>query len=267
MAASNPREQVVDEQVEATEAIEAAEVEAGSGQGTWLSWWQVAVLVAAVAFLVGAVGFVVGERKGGADPLNAVDVGYMQDMGLHHDQAVQMSLLLLDKADVSRSLKQYAQEIVIDQRYEQGVFSSTLDRFDHSSDPGPQVMGWMGDAMPAAEMPGLATDAQMEQLRSASGKEAEALFIALMSEHHLAGMHMADYAARHGQDETTKNLAAAGVKNQRSEVVDLARYRTANDLPIPDGFDDPTKDQRLDPLSFREQADQMDGMDHGDHGG
>ena len=257
----------MDEQVEATGATDAAAPVAAEHHGTWLSGWQVGVLVVAVAFLVGAIGFVVGERKGDADPLNSVDVGYLQDMGLHHDQAVQMSLLLLDKPDVSRSLKQYAQEIVIDQRYEQGVFSSTLDRFGHSSDPGPRVMGWMGDSVPAADMPGLATDAQMEQLRDASGKDAEALFIALMSEHHLAGMHMADYAARHGHDKTTKNLAAAGVKNQRSEVVDLARYRTANDLPIPEGFDDPTKDQRLDPLSFREQADQMDGMDHGDHGG
>ncbi|MFN8019296.1 MAG: DUF305 domain-containing protein [Acidimicrobiales bacterium] len=233
--------------------------------GTWLSWWQVGALVVAVAFLVGAIGFVVGQRDGSADPLNAVDVGYMQDMGLHHDQAVQMSLLLLDKPDVSRTLKQYAQEIVIDQRYEQGVFSSTLDRFGHSSDPGDKVMGWMGEPVDAADMPGLATDAQLEQLRDASGKEAEALFIALMSEHHLAGMHMADYAARYGKDRTTKNLAEAGVKNQRSEVIDMARYRAMHDVAIPKGFDDPTKDQRLDPMSFRDQAGTSTTV-HSDHG-
>jgi hypothetical protein len=62
---------------------------------------------------------------------------------------------------------------------------------------------------------------------------------------------MADYAARHGQDKTTVNLAKAIVKNQRAEVIDYARYRTDSGLPIPKGFSDPTKDQRLDPLSSR----------------
>ena len=223
--------------------------------GSWLSWWQVAVLVAAMAFLVGAIGYVVGDRQGGADPLNAVDVGYMQDMGYHHEQAVQMALLLLAKPDVSRDVKGYAQEIIIDQRYEQGVFSATLDRFGHSSEPADTVMGWMGDAMPTEQMPGLATEAQMEQLRNATGKDAEALFIAMMSEHHLAGIHMADYAARYGKDRTTVNLAKATVRNQRSEVLDMARYRTLHDVAIPEGFTDPTKDQRMDPISFREQSD------------
>lgn len=220
-----------------------------------LSLAKVVILIAAVAFLAGSVAYVVGERVGGADPLNAVDVGFQQDMGYHHTQAVQMSLLLLDKPGVDRSLRSYAQEIIVGQRYEQGIYTATLDRFGHPTDPGDTVMGWMGEPMPVEEMTGMATDAQMDELRAATGDEAEALWIALMSEHHLAGLHMADHAARHGQDKTTVNLAKATVKNQRSEVIDLARYRTSHDLPIPEGFTDPTKDQRLDPLSSRDQGD------------
>ena len=221
----------------------------------WLSTGQVIVLVAAVAFLVGAIAYVVGDKQGSADPLNDVDVGFMQDMGFHHDQAVQMSLLLLDKEGVDPDLKSFATEVVVGQRYEQGIFSSTLDRFGHSSDVGDTVMGWMGEPQPTDTMAGLATDEQMEELANAEGEDAEALWIALMSEHHLAGLHMADYAARHGKDRTTVNLAKAIVKNQRSEALDYARYRESHDLPIPDGFTDPTKDQRLDPLSFRDQQD------------
>lgn len=220
-----------------------------------LSTGKVVVLIAAIAFLVGAVAYVVGDRSGSADPLNDVDVGLMQDMGYHHDQAVQMALLLLDKDGIDPNLRSFAQEVVVGQRYEQGVFSATLDRFDHSSDPGESVMGWMGEPQPIETMPGMATEAEMDELAAATGKEAEALWIAMMSEHHLAGLHMADYAARHGQDPTTVNLANAIVKNQRSEVLDYARYRADNDLPIPDGFTDPTEDQRLDPLSFRNQTD------------
>jgi uncharacterized protein (DUF305 family) len=245
--------------IEEPEAVPAAEADrAGDGvdgRSRGLSTLQWLVLVVAVAFLVGAVAYVVGDRSGSADPLNATDVGFMQDMGFHHEQAVQMALLLLAKDDVDPGLKSFANEIVIGQRYEQGIFSATLDRFGHSSEVGDSVMGWMGEPMPPEDMPGLATEAQMEQLAAAEGAEAEALWISLMSEHHLAGLHMADYAARRGADDTTVNLAGAIVKNQRSEILDYARYREANDLPIADGFDDPTQDQRLDPLSFRDQGD------------
>jgi uncharacterized protein (DUF305 family) len=219
-----------------------------------MSGLQVAVLVAAVAFLAGAIGFVVGERRGGADPLNDVDVGFMQDMGLHHDQAVEMSLMLLGKEGMDPNLTAFANEIIIDQRYEQGVYAAILDRFGHSSDPGPEVMGWMGETMAASDMTGLATEAQLDELRAAEGDDAAALWIALMSEHHLAGLHMADYAARYGRDNTVVNQAEATVKNQRSEVMDLARYRERVGLPIPEGFDDPTQDQRMDTQTFRDQA-------------
>ena len=66
---------------------------------------------------------------------------------------------------------------------------------------------------------------------------------------------MADYAARYGQDRTIVNLAEATVRNQRSEVLDIARYRTDAGLPIPDGFTDPTTDQRLNPISFTDPED------------
>ena len=232
------------------------EVEGAAAPGRrGLSALQIVVLMAAIAFLVGAVAYVVGDKSGSADPLNSVDVGFQQDMGFHHEQAVQMALLLLAKDDIDPNMRSFAQEVVIGQRYEQGVFSATLDRYGHSSEPGDSVMGWMGEPMSTEMMPGLATEAQMQQLKDAKGADAEALWIALMSEHHLAGLHMADYAARHGKDETTVNLAKAIVKNQRSEILDYARFRTSHDLPIPKGFSDPTKDQRLDPLSFRDHHD------------
>lgn len=209
---------------------------------------RVVALVLAVAFLAAAVTWSVVDLRGN-DPLSATDVGYMQDMGYHHSQAISMALLLLDKQGMSRELRSFAQEIIIDQRFEQGIFNATLDRFDHPSAPGEEVMGWMGEPVPRDQMEGLATDRQMDQLRAAKGDEAAALWIALMSEHHLGGLHMADWEARYGKDRTTRNLARATVRNQRSEIFDLARYRTRNGLPIPPGFSDPLKDQRLDPLS------------------
>jgi len=211
---------------------------------------RVVVLVVAMAFLAGAIGWSVGQRE--QDPLSSTDVGFLQDMGYHHEQAVQMSLILLYKDGVDPDLQSYAQEIVVGQRYEQGLFNAILDRFGHSSEPGPQAMGWMGRPLPRDSMEGLASEDQMIELRQADGADAEALWIALMTTHHLGGLHMADWEARHGSDTTSRNIARATVRAQRGEVIDLNRYRTGHDLPIPDGFSDPLQDQRLRPLSLGE---------------
>jgi uncharacterized protein (DUF305 family) len=231
------------------EALVGEPVDAPAGRPGGLSWVKVAILGVALAFLGGSIGYLVGHRAETADPLSGTDVGFMQDMGLHHSQAVEMSLLLLDKDGIDRNLRSFAQEIIIDQRREIGIFNATLDRFGHATDPGDMVMGWMGHAVPMDQMEGMASDAQMQQLRDATGADAEALWIALMSEHHLGGMHMADEEARHGHDRTTVNLARAIVKAQRSEIVDLARLRARLALPIPKGFADPLQDPRLNPIS------------------
>lgn len=217
-----------------------------------LNGLRVVVLLIAVAFLAGTVGWAVGQRE--VDPLSETDVGFLRDMGFHHEQAVEMSLILLYKDDVDPGLRAFAQEIIIGQRFEQGLFNAILSRFGHETAvfPDDEVMGWMGAPMAATEMEGLATGAEIEALADAGGAEAEALWIALMSEHHLGGLHMADRAARHGSDPATVNLARRVVEVQRSEVIDLDRYRRNNDLPVPDGYADPLTDQRLDPLSISE---------------
>ena len=216
-----------------------------------LTWGRILVLVLALAFLGGAIGYLVGDRSD-RDPLSSTDVGFMQDMSAHHEQAVQMAIMLLGKDDVDPDLKSYAMEILVGQRYEIGLMNATLDRFGHTTEQGKTAMGWMGTPVPADQMPGLASDAEMAQLQDAHGKEAEALWIALMSRHHLGGIHMADFEARHGHDRTTRNMAKAMVNTQRGEVQDLNRTRIRLGLPIPKGFTDPTTSPDLTPLSATE---------------
>jgi uncharacterized protein (DUF305 family) len=217
-----------------------------------LTGLRILVLVVAVAFLAGAVGWAVGQRD--SDPLSDTDVGFLRDMGFHHEQAVELSLIVLYKDDVDPGLQAFAQEVIIGQRFEQGLFNAILSRFGHETAvfPEDEVMGWMGPPMAATDMAGFASEAELQALADADGAQAEALWIALISEHHLGGLHMADHAARHGSDAATVNLARRIVAVQRSEVIDLDRYRRNNGLPIPDGYPDPLEDQRLDPLSISE---------------
>lgn len=233
----------------ADEELEANEVGALERVLGPLTPVRLLALLLAVGFLGGSIGWAIGQRDD--QPLNDVDVGFMQDMGVHHLQAVQMSLLLLDNETVDPDLQRYAQEIIMTQRFDQGIFNATLDRFGHPTDPGETVMEWMGGhGVALDDMTGMASEEQMDQLRDATGEEAEALWISLMSEHHLGGIHMADWATRHGSDPATVDLATAMVEIQRDEILELARYREWRGLPVADGFTDPVADQRMKPLSL-----------------
>ncbi len=88
------------------------------------SWWF--ALGAAVCFLVGAIGYFVGVRvTESSDRLSAVDVGFLQDMIDHHDQAVELSLLeLSDGSDATA--RHFAQETIIFQRREIGIMETLL---------------------------------------------------------------------------------------------------------------------------------------------
>lgn len=252
MGADNETEPPVADVTDESSTYEDPSSRSSGGPFGPATWPRALVLAAAVAFLAGVIGWQIGGRDD--DPFNQADVGFMQDMVVHHDQAVQMSKMLLYKDGIDRDLQGFAEEFLADQRFEQGIFNALLTRFGYPvTNPDETAMGWIdGVPVPAQEMAGMATPEQMEALDHAEGVEAEALFIALMSEHHLGGLHMSDYEVRKGQDAQVRNLARNMLKNQRDEVMDLSRARKRLGLPIPDGFEDPTLDQRLHPLSLNE---------------
>ena len=193
--------------------------DAGEGRDRpGLSLTQLVVLCAALAFLAGAVGYLLGDRTA-SPPTDDVDVGFLQDMIDHHEQAVTMASL----ADGSASdpvVRHMAREVLIEQRYEIGLMDGYLQARDlERGDPDRDVMGWMGaPAMPLADMPGLATPEQLDELQQASDDDQNLLFLQLMRAHHLGGIDMADYATRHADDPRVRHLAEVMARVQRSEV-------------------------------------------------
>jgi uncharacterized protein (DUF305 family) len=145
-------------------------------------------------------------------------------MRVHHDQAVLMSLLLLDKPadEGTRSVRTLAQEVVLGQQLESGLMVQLLRTWGHreanESDTG---MAWMDMATPLDRMPGLATPADLDALRAATGSEADTLWLGLMIAHHEGGVHMAEHAAEHAGTDDVRELAAAMAAGQRGEIVEL----------------------------------------------
>lgn len=203
-----------------------------------LTAWRVFALVLVFAFLGGSIGWVLRDRQE-AWGHNRVDVGFAQDMLAHHDQGVEMALSVLSDPTLPTQIRSIAQEIVIFQRFEIGLFNDALARWDQPTEGNGTAMGWMGMAVPARQMPGLASDAQMARLAETRGNGAAALFLAMMSRHHLGGIDMARYEAGHGRDHIMKALAESIARNQTTEIVEYSATRTRMHLPVPSGYTDP----------------------------
>ena len=179
--------------------------------------FQTAVAVLAVCFLAGAIGYVIGTRN--TYPTSAVDVGFLMDMSDHHDQAVAMSLCTANRAteDVTR---EFAKETLIFQSHDLGMMQIWLDdqgKRRPAEDDRP-TMAWMDMSSTRKTMPGMASDAQVDALCAAQGREVDRLFLTLMREHHRGGVHMAEYAAAHAASPRIRDFASVMAKNQAVEA-------------------------------------------------
>ena len=185
----------------------------------YYSWWRVAAISMAVTLaVVGAVGLAVGGNPGA----KSVDVGFLQDMRSHHDQAVQMSLSFLTKTDVDPTLHTIAAEILLAQQQETGIMVEILRRYGAEEENSTGTsMSWMGESVPTDRMPGMASDAELARLDAATGSEADQLFIELMIAHHQGGIHMAQYAAAHADTGRVGDAARTMAVVQSEEVDEL----------------------------------------------
>jgi uncharacterized protein (DUF305 family) len=185
-------------------------------------------MAVAVMFLGGAIGYLVAPSNFDPDAPGAhsVDVGFLQDMRLHHDQAVQMAFIMLDKPINSgnTTLRSIAYEIARDQQNEMGRMYQMLADWNLPTDSDSDtVMAWMDDPLPSDKMPGLASTDDLTQLRNDSGNAADVLFAKLMIAHHQGGIHMAQYAAAHATTSRVRTMASAMVVDQQEEINEMTK--------------------------------------------
>jgi uncharacterized protein (DUF305 family) len=70
----------------------------------------------------------------------------------------------------------------------------------------------------SALMPGMATQAEMNKLKSLHGKESDIYFLQLMIRHHQGGAPMMAYAQQHATNPVVANFAAKMLVAQTGEV-------------------------------------------------
>jgi uncharacterized protein (DUF305 family) len=182
---------------------------AGSGRDTpaWLGvgWTRLLVLGAAVSFLCAAIGYTVGARRGtGA---SAVDIGFLQDMSDHHEQARTLAIIAGDRT-TDATVRDLTRRELIDGQYELGVLHQSLaDLGAGPGDPGRTAGAWMGVGSPVASLPGMATSEQVQALHGVRGAQADLLYVSLMVQHHRGAFTMADSARARAENEQVRRLA------------------------------------------------------------
>ncbi|MFJ8233627.1 DUF305 domain-containing protein [Streptomyces sp. NPDC094448] len=149
------------------------------------------------------------------DSPNAADFSYVEMMVVHHAQALTMTALVPERAE-SKQVKGVADRISAAQKPEIDAMNGWLKRF---ADKRPKGSGGHGHGHgDPATMPGMATDAQLAQLRAAKGKAFDQLFLKLMITHHDGAVSMAADALSDGRNTLVQEMANDVISQQSAEI-------------------------------------------------
>ncbi|MGE3284895.1 MAG: DUF305 domain-containing protein [Pseudonocardia sp.] len=217
-------------------------------------WLRVLVAVggALAIFLLGAAtGLLVGlPGSGTATPeADSVDVGFSQDMTVHHEQAVQMASWARDHT-TDPVIRTLAYDIESTQTAEIGRMQGWLTLWGAPQQPPGRYMRWMAGttghaghggglgAVPpdgVATMPGMASPEELAALRAASGRDLDVMFLQLMLRHHEGGAPMLAYASQYATEPAVRSLAGQMATAQATEadyLRTLLAERGAQPLPF-----------------------------------
>ncbi|MER5655688.1 DUF305 domain-containing protein [Streptomyces sp. NPDC002131] len=150
------------------------------------------------------------ERRSDDDTPNAADLAYARMMITHHTQALRMTELAPDRAE-SGAVRRIAGRIAAAQGPEIATMKSWLKAHDGAG-------AGTGTGHDHADMPGMATKAQLAELRAADGRAFDRLFLRLMISHHDGATTMATDVKAQGNNIQIEEMADDVIAQQTSEI-------------------------------------------------
>lgn len=161
---------------------------------------------------------------------NAADAMFVQMMTPHHEQAVEMSDMLLEKQGIDARVVSLAREIKAAQGPEITTMTQWASSWGVSADDGMDHSGMdhgsMGGVSMSGSMSGMMSADDMNRLRSAQGVDAAKLFLDQMIEHHTGAITMAQNEIRSGKDAAAKQLAQSIATTQQREIATMRQLLT-----------------------------------------
>ena len=164
----------------------------------------------------------------GAPPATAVsaqhndaDVEFAQMMIPHHQQAIAMAEIAVDRAQRAE-VTSLAEQIRTAQGPEITQLTGFLTAWGASVPTTTGVSAGMNDSgmtgMNGPTMPGMMTGTQMNELRNASGAAFDTMFLQMMIEHHRGAVTDAQQEVDNGSNPEATQLATKIVADQTAEI-------------------------------------------------
>jgi uncharacterized protein (DUF305 family) len=208
---------------EAPETSDTDEVEVEQAPRRHRRFGTIALAVAIVVGLV--LGYAAGLLTPSLrDPGNtSPEAGFARDMKTHHAQAVEMAMIAYQRA-TDPDVRNLGLDIALTQQNQIGQMDTWLQNWGLGPTGPDPAMAWMPEGTKAlvdGRMPGMASDPEMTQLREATGKNVDAIFLRLMIQHHLGGIHMVEGILAETHNSQVKKLATAMKEGQQYEVTVL----------------------------------------------
>ncbi|UPL17485.1 DUF305 domain-containing protein [Microbacterium aurugineum] len=157
-----------------------------------------------------------GMDHGSASPstgVNDADVMFASMMVVHHEQAIEMSDLVLDAEGVDPAVTDLAERIKAAQGPEIDQLQGWLGEWGIRSDDRDMSGMDHGD--------GMMSEDDLAQLRAADGLEASRLFLEQMIVHHEGAIEMAQVQVEDGNDPEAIALAEAIIEAQTDEIQEM----------------------------------------------
>ncbi|HMQ33907.1 MAG TPA: DUF305 domain-containing protein [Chloroflexaceae bacterium] len=140
----------------------------------------------------------------------SAEVRFARDMIAHHEQAVEMALIMRDRA-ADETVRVLADDIILTQQNQSGRMAGWLEVW------GRPFAGEEAPMAGHAEAMGMAPQGEVNALRTLPVAEAEARFLQLMITHHEGGVVMARAALDAGARPEVQRLAESIVRGQQQE--------------------------------------------------
>lgn len=159
-------------------------------------------------------------------PHNDADVMFAHHMIPHHQQAVEMSDIILGKTDIDPRVTDLADQIKAAQGPEIDQMQAWLKQWGNPPMPAMPSghmgeHGDMGDMGGGMGMAGMVSDADMAALRDAQGVDAARQFLTHMIAHHEGAIDMAQEEVNDGRFEDAVQMARTIVITQEQEIKDM----------------------------------------------
>lgn len=161
-----------------------------------------------------------GGSYGGASsseevaPMSA-DARFAMMMIPHHEQAVEMSDMLLGKDDIDERVTSLAERIKAAQGPE-------IEQMEEWLDAEGIGMGDMDDmGMDGMGHSGMMSEGDMQALEAAEGEDAARLFLEQMIVHHEGAIEMSEDLLEDGEDAEMRALAESIVESQTAEIAEM----------------------------------------------